>query len=64
MSRFIYYEPKEDFRDPVKRVFEINTVGIGGESLSGCPICPLCKEPAYENSHCVFCGVKFEKGID
>lgn len=23
------------------------------------PICPFCKEPAYENDYCVFCGATF-----
>lgn len=26
---------------------------------NGVPICPVCKEPAYETDKCVFCGQKF-----
>lgn len=25
------------------------------------PFCPFCKEPAYESTHCVFCGADFEE---
>lgn len=25
------------------------------------PWCPFCNEPAYESTHCVFCGAEFEK---
>lgn len=25
------------------------------------PFCPFCHEPAYEKTHCVFCGAEFEE---
>ena len=56
----IYNEPKKDDRKPVKVIFEYNCLQIDGITMGGCPICPLCEEPAYENSHCVFCGVEFD----
>ena len=49
---------------PVKTIFEYNCTQIDGETLGGCPICPLCKEPAYEKDHCVFCEVEFMQDVE
>ena len=47
---------------PIKTVFEYNCLQIDGATLGGCPICPICEEPAYEKDRCVFCGQRFERG--
>ena len=56
----IYNKAIEDERKAVFPIFEYNCLQIDG-TAGGCPVCPLCKEPAYETTHCVFCGVKFKE---
>jgi len=43
-----------------KPVFEFNCVAIDGETPSGCPVCPSCKEPTYNLRWCGFCGQHLE----
>ena len=40
-------------------VFAYNCIGINGE-VSGCPVCPECKEPSYSLEWCAFCGQHLE----
>jgi len=44
---------------PKETVFEYNCIDVFGNP-SGCPVCPTCKEPAYDDNHCVFCGQVFK----
>ena len=43
---------------PKEPIFEINCVAIDGVTPSGCPVCPICKEPHYNLDWCAFCGQK------
>jgi len=52
-----FYHDIEIVREPI---FEINCLSIGGQP-SGCPVCPICKEPTYDMEHCNFCGQRLEK---
>jgi len=52
-----FYHDKEIVREPI---FEINCLGLSGMP-SGCPVCPICKEPTYDMEHCNFCGQRLEK---
>lgn len=40
---------------PKKPVFEFNCVDVAGNP-SGCPVCPTCMEPHYDEDNCPFCG--------
>lgn len=43
---------------PRKVIFEINNVNKNDE-YSGCPVCPTCRELAYDKDKCCFCGQVF-----
>ena len=54
-------EPDELEKEMVKEpIFEINCVGIDGETPSGCPVCPACHEPTYSLEYCAFCGQRLK----
>ena len=55
-----FYHDKEIVREPI---LEINCLSIGGQP-SGCPVCPICKEPTYSMEHCPFCGQRLGKECD
>lgn len=44
---------------PKETVFEYNCIDVFGNP-SGCQVCPTCREPAYDDNHCVFCGQVFK----
>ena len=52
-----FYHDKELVREPI---FEYNCLGLN-DKPSGCPVCPICKEPTYSLKHCAFCGQRLEK---
>lgn len=45
---------------PKETVFEYNCIDVFGNPF-GCPVCPTCRDPAYESDHCVFCGKAFKQ---
>ncbi len=44
---------------PMEPVFEYNCLNLAGEP-SGCPVCPVCREPTYSLQRCPFCGQLFK----
>ena len=52
-----FYHDKEIVREPI---FEYNCLRLNNKP-SGCPVCPICKEPTYDLECCAFCGQRLEK---
>ena len=57
MSIEEFYHDKAIVREPI---FEYNCLGLN-DKPSGCPVCPVCKEPTYSMECCGFCGQRLEK---